>query len=79
MRPEKIQWLMMILVSEGLNSVETLSPQAFLHSFYFSVSEGLNSVETATLHLLHISIPPFQKDLIVWKPEEERDAIEKYN
>ena len=51
-----------LLVSEGLNSVETYCAE---------VSEGLNSVETNySSHVLR-SISQFQKDLIVWKHIKE--------
>ena len=57
-----------LLVSEGLNSVETASLFRTLNN-KIVVSEGLNSVETAVP--FSDAVTPrdrFQKDLIVWKP-----------
>ena len=59
-----------LLVSEGLNSVETYWDTQYINACA-EVSEGLNSVETNySSHVLR-SISQFQKDLIVWKHIKE--------
>ena len=57
----------MLLVSEGLNSVETSHGQTG-NEYPSGVSEGLNSVETLVYDIFQLLLlSTFQKDLIVWK------------